>query len=106
MKDERSMETILSINLIATNPDVRGGRPVIAGTGVCVSDLVIAMLFHQRNPDELASDFALSLAQVYAALAYYYEHKAEVDEELRQRRIKDTELKDKHIGSRHSLLSG
>jgi uncharacterized protein (DUF433 family) len=100
------METLLSINLIASNPDVRSGRPVVAGTGICVSDIVIAMLFHRRTPDELASDFALSLAQIHAALAYYYDHKAEIDEEIRQRRIKDAELKEKRVGSRHSLLSG
>jgi uncharacterized protein (DUF433 family) len=95
-------ETVLSINLIASDSDVRGGKPVVAGTGVCVSDIVIAMLFHQRSTDELASDFALSLAQAHAALAYYYEHKAEIDEEIRQRRSKDAELKEIRIGSRHS----
>ena len=98
------MTTVLSINLIGSDPNVRGGRPVVAGTGVCVSDIVIAMLFHQRSPDELASDFALSLAQVHAALDYYYEHKPELDEELRQRRVKDAEVKEKRIGNRSSFL--
>ena len=96
-----AMETVLSINLIASNPAVRNGRPVVAGTGVCVSDIVTARLFHQRSADELASDFALSMAQVYAALAYYYEHKADIDEEIRQRRALDAELKEKRVGSRH-----
>ncbi len=100
------MQTVLSINLIATSPEVRNGRPVVAGTSVCVSDIVMAMLFHQRTPDELASDFALSLAQVHAALAYYYEHKPQVDDEIRQRRLKDAEVKGKQVGSRHSLLLG
>src|SRR5579859_1722040 len=100
------METVLSINLIATNPSVRKGRPVIAGTTVCVSDIVIAMLFHQGDTSELASSFALSLAQVHAALAYYYQHKSEIDEEIRERRAKDAELREKRVGSRHpSLLS-
>jgi uncharacterized protein (DUF433 family) len=96
------MVTMLSINLISSDPEMRSGRPVVAGTGVCVSDIVIAMLFHQRTPDELASDFDLSLAQVHAALAYYYEHKSELDEEMRQRRQKDIELKENHSGSRHA----
>ncbi len=100
------METILSINLIASNPEVRKGRPVVAGTGVGVSDIVTAMLFHQRTVDELASDFALSLAQIHAALAYYYEHKAEIDEEMRERRVADSELKEKRVGSRHPPLFG
>jgi len=100
------MDTLLSINLIATNPEVRSGRPVVAGTGVCVSDIVMAMLFHQRNADDLASDFGLMLAQTHAALAYYYEHKPQIDEEIRQRRVKDAEVKEKQIGSRHTLLFG
>jgi uncharacterized protein (DUF433 family) len=100
------MQTILSINLIATDPSVRGGRPIIAGTSVCVSDLVVAMLFHDRTTDQLASDFALSMAQVHAALAYYYEHKAHIDEEIRQRRATDAELKEKRLGSRHPPLFG
>ncbi len=100
------VQTLLSINLIASDPSVRNGRPFIAGTTVCVSDVVTAMLFHQQDPGELASAFALSLAQIHAALAYYYEHKAEIDEEIRQRRAKDAELRAKRVGSRHPSLFG
>src|SRR5258708_37423405 len=100
------METLLSINLIGTDPSVRGGRPVIVGTGVAVSDLVTAMLFHQQSPDDLASNFALSLAQVYAALSYYYQHKAEINDEIRQRRALSADLKEKRVGSRHPSLFG
>ncbi|MCC7452042.1 MAG: DUF433 domain-containing protein [Anaerolineae bacterium] len=32
------MDTVLSITLIVSNLDVRGGRPVIAGTGIRVTD--------------------------------------------------------------------
>ena len=77
------MEAVLSINLITTNPDVRGGRPCIAGTGLRVTDVVIAHLFHDQTPDEIAAGYAVSLASVHAALAYYYEHKSEIDEDIR-----------------------
>jgi len=77
------METVHSINLIVSNPKVRSGRPCIAGTGLRVLDIAIAMLFHDRSVDELASDYGVTLAQVHAALAYYYEHKTEIDADIR-----------------------
>lgn len=40
------MNVIQSIDLITKNPSVRGGKPCIAGTGLRVTDLVIAHLFH------------------------------------------------------------
>ena len=42
------METVESINLITRKPDVRGGRPCIIGTGLKVSDIVMAMRYHDR----------------------------------------------------------
>ncbi len=79
------VDTILNINLIASNPEVRGGRPVVAGTGICVSDIAAMTIFQRLAPDTIAAEYGLTLAQVYAALAYYYGHKAEVDRELRER---------------------
>ena len=69
-KDE-AMSTIESINLIYRDPNVRGGRPCIVGTSLRVLDIVISKIFFERTPDELAQDYDLSMAEVYAALAYY-----------------------------------
>jgi uncharacterized protein (DUF433 family) len=77
-------ETVISINLITSNPQVRGGRPCIARTSLRVTDVVMAYLFHDQSPDEIAAGYAVPLAGVYAALAYYYEHKAELDEDIRR----------------------
>ena len=46
-------------------------------------DLVVAHLFHKRSPEEIAADYEIPLAQVYAAFAYYYQHKDELDEDIR-----------------------
>ncbi len=54
------METVQSINLIVSDPDVRGGRPCIAGTGVRVTDVVMAMLFHDQTPGEIAAAAVLN----------------------------------------------
>ena len=78
------MNTIESINLIYRNPEVRGGRPCIVGTGLRVMDLVMAMNFADRRPDQLAQDYDISLAQAHAALAYYYENQVEIDDDIRE----------------------
>ena len=58
------MQTILTIDLIAADPAIRKGRPCVAGTGLRVTDLVMAHLFHGRTPDEIAADYELALSQV------------------------------------------
>ena len=78
------MNTIESISLIYRNPKTRGGRPCIVGTGLRVMDIVSAMIFADRSPDQLAQDYDLSLAKVHAALAYYYDNKDEIDEDIRE----------------------
>jgi uncharacterized protein (DUF433 family) len=72
------MVTKLTIDEIISDPKIRRGRPVIAGTGLRVSDLVAWHKFGGIPIDELAPGFGLSLGQVYAAFAYYYLHQAEI----------------------------
>ena len=98
--------TILSINLISSNPKVRGGRPCIIGTGITVADIASIKIFQMKSAEEIADDYELPLPQVYAALAYYYDHKAEIDESIRERRKLAEEMKEKRIGSRGKSLFG
>lgn len=100
------MNTIHSINLIVTNPNIRSGRPHIVGTTITVADIAIAKVFQMLDVDDIADYFDLPLAQVHAALAYYYEHKAEIDESIQERRKLAAEMKEKRIGSRHKPLFG
>lgn len=100
------MNTILSIELIASNPDIRGGRPVIVGTGVTVADVAIAKIFHDQDADGIAAWYGVSLPQVYAALSYYYDHKGEIDADIRQREDRADALKEKRVGSQHPPLFG
>lgn len=76
--------TTLAIDAIVSDPRIRGGRPSIAGRSICVSDLVIGYLYKKYSPEELAVHYDLTLGQVYAALAYYYMHQAEIDEQIRR----------------------
>lgn len=70
--------------VITIDPAVRGGRPCIDGTGLRVSDIVIAQPFHQQSPDEIAAGFGVPLADVAAALAYYAEHRSAIDADIRE----------------------
>lgn len=64
---------------IEMTPGVMGGKPRIAGHRISVQDVVIWHNEMGHNVEQIAEDYNLSLADVYAALAYYYDHKEEVD---------------------------
>jgi uncharacterized protein (DUF433 family) len=65
--------------LITRSPDIRGGRPRIAGTGVTVQRIVGWYKLGLR-PEEIASEFGhLSLAQIHAALTYYHANHEEIE---------------------------
>ena len=69
---------------VERTPGVCGGRPRIAGHRIRVQDIVI-WTEQGQSPDEIVSDFPqLSLADVYAALAYYHDHREEIDQEIRE----------------------
>ena len=73
------MRTMLD-QYIETTPDVRSGRPCIAGTRFTIADLAIKHLEWRQPLEEIARKFPLPLASVFAGMAYYYDHRAEVDE--------------------------
>ena len=65
---------------IACSAEVRGGAPVIAGTGIRVIDIAIRYEVMGMSPEEILGALPhLTLAQVHAALAHYYAHKPELD---------------------------
>lgn len=59
------------------------GRPVIDGTRFKVRMLVLSYLSHGRDVEELHRQHpVLSLAQIHSALAYYCDHREEMDREI------------------------
>jgi uncharacterized protein (DUF433 family) len=67
---------------IEVTPGVRGGKPRIAGTRITVGDVVLLHRRMGRGLEEIAGTYDLPLAAVYAARAYYYDHKSEIDQSL------------------------
>jgi uncharacterized protein (DUF433 family) len=81
---------------IQVMPGVCGGRPCIAGTRIRVQDVVV---WHERlswSADEICSRHPqVTLADVYAALAYYHDHRAQLDRQMEEGRKHVEELRAK-----------
>ena len=71
---------------IEMRPGVRGGAPVITGTGIKVLDVAVRYELMRMTPEEIMLALPhLTLPQVHGALSYYYAHKyahkAELDKQ-------------------------
>ena len=92
--DAAPSETIvLEADHIVSTPGVLGGKPRLAGHRISVQDVAI---WHERmglSVDEIATNYDLSLAEVYAALAYYFDHREEIDDRSRRGAAMIEELK-------------
>src|SRR5579885_349920 len=69
------------IKYIVTDPEIYGGRPIIAGHRIAVIDVAI-WTRQGMTPEQIATEFPLTLAQIHAALAYYCDHREELDKQL------------------------
>ena len=68
---------------IEISPGVVGGKPRIAGRRITVQNIAV---WHERlgmSPGEIASEYDLTLADVFAALAYYFDHRESIDQDIR-----------------------
>ena len=69
---------------IEVTPGIMGGKPRIAGHRITVRDIAI---WHERlakSADEIATEYELTLSDVYAALAYYFDHRTEIDRSIEE----------------------
>ncbi|MCC7161923.1 MAG: DUF433 domain-containing protein [Anaerolineae bacterium] len=69
---------------IELTPEVRNGKPRIAGTRITVADVVIMHWRMGQSLDEIAGKYNLPLAAAHAAMVYYYDHRKEIDESINQ----------------------
>lgn len=59
------------------------GRPIISGTRLRVSFLIQEKRTYGWSPEEIYFQHPeLSLAQIHAALGYYYSHQTEIEREI------------------------
>jgi len=71
-------------------PGVCGGRPAIDHTRVRVLNIVY---LHKEgySPEQMLEEYPLTLAQVHAALAYYYDHQDEIEGYIKEDEAWDEE---------------
>ncbi len=68
---------------IEITPGIAGGKPRITGRRITVQNVVMWHEWMGRSADEIATEYGLTLSDVYAALAYYYDHRLEIDEAIK-----------------------
>src|SRR5207249_3596171 len=78
------MDTLL-VKHIEKTPGFCGGRACIAGHRIRVQDIVV---WHEKrgySPDEIVDMFpGITLADVYAALTYYFDNQQEIEDEFKK----------------------
>jgi uncharacterized protein (DUF433 family) len=75
------MSSVLDRHL-EISPSTRGGKPCLVGTRITVSDVVLMHLRLGQSLEQIAGHYGLPLAALHAAMAYYYDHRAEIDRQM------------------------
>ncbi len=77
------MPTIATSTHITLTSD---GVALISGTTVKVVEIIADWLAHGSSPEEMHFQFPhLSLAQIHSALAYFYDHQADLEADIARR---------------------
>jgi uncharacterized protein (DUF433 family) len=70
---------------ITKTPGVCGGRACIAGHRVRVVDIVLWHEMRRLSAQDIVAEFpGITLADIHAALAYYFDHREEIESEFRK----------------------
>ena len=70
---------------IEISADLSDGKPRIAGTRVRVQDIVACHEFQGMTADEIVAGYPqLTLGDVYAALAYYHDHRDQIRAQMKE----------------------
>jgi uncharacterized protein (DUF433 family) len=73
------------IQHITKTPGVCGGKACIAGHRIRVMDIVLWHEMRGYSPDEIVGMFpGITLADVHAALAYYFDHRQEIEADFKR----------------------
>jgi len=77
--EEKDMQTSTEYRYLKRIPGLRGGKPVVEDTRVGVHD-VVGLITNGSSVDDVIRSFPdLKRSQVYECLAYYEDHRGEID---------------------------
>ena len=86
--------TAVITNHIEITPGICGGKPRIAGHRIKVQNIVIWYERMGMSPDEIVYHYpSITLAEVHAALAYYYDHLEEIRKDIEEDEVFAKEMK-------------
>ncbi len=83
----------LDINHIAIDPEYCSGKPRITGTRMPVATIAQLYLEMGESLEAIASEYDLTKGAVYAAMAYYYDNKADIDRQTAESKAWVEEMK-------------
>ena len=93
------MEPVIE-NHIEKTPGVCGGKPRVAGHRIRVQDIAIEHETWGQSPVEIAANHTgLTLADVHAALAYYYDHRDAIQRDIEEGRAFAEQFRKDHPDS-------
>jgi uncharacterized protein (DUF433 family) len=84
-------------SMITRTPGIKGGSPHIAGTGITVRTIV---RWHHSGllPEEITIRIGhITLAQVHAALAFYYANQEAMDREMVEEEVESDRIEREHL---------
>jgi uncharacterized protein (DUF433 family) len=83
MSQDSTKRTITLDSHIEITPGTCGGKPRIAGHRIRVQDVVVWCERMGLSADEVVGRYPqLNLAEVYAALSYYHDHREQIDAQM------------------------
>jgi uncharacterized protein (DUF433 family) len=69
---------------IEITPGICGGKPRIAGSRIRVQDIYVWHELGGKTADAIVAEYPqLSVADVYAALTYFWDHRAEIEQQMK-----------------------
>src|SRR5438046_825216 len=100
------MENVITQHITKT-PGICGGKACIAGHRIRVMDIVVWHEMRGYCADEIVAMFpGITLADVYAALAYYFDNREEIQELFRKDEEAAKELLTRHPSKIREKLGG